>query len=116
MTAYPLDDRAHADLDPDTLRAVYRRVEGYLLVDSPEFGSYAWAQLDRSDPAWAAAVIKAALAWWTARVFGDGGPAGARNEAAKAVHAADPQLWRDLAARRAQLGMPLPEYRKRGAA
>jgi hypothetical protein len=40
-----------------------------------------------------------------------------RNAASKDVHAADPKVWRDLASRRAELRMPLPEYRRnRGAA
>lgn len=70
------EDEAHSDLDPDTLLRVYDAVRRDLLVDGcPEFGSAAWVRLPKGDPRRDAATTRAALAWWTARVYGRGLPA-----------------------------------------
>jgi hypothetical protein len=98
-----LDDRVGPDLDPDTTAAVFRAVSDALSAGPlPQFGSPDWVALDEWDVRRYQATIRAALSWWSERVFGpDPAPDRAMAAASKAVHAADPELWRRLARDRA---------------
>lgn len=70
------DDRAHADLDCDTLAQVHAEVaEAMTSGEIPQFGTAAWLDLPRGDPARLHATIRAAMSWWSDRVFGNGVPA-----------------------------------------
>lgn len=110
-----MGDRVGLDRDP--LAALFEAVAPALTSGpAPEFGSVAWLALPVGHPARQAALVRAAMAWWSGsgRVFGPGlAPDHAIAAASKAVQAADPQLWRDLAGRRFQDGVAVAERRRR---
>lgn len=110
MTEYQFDDRAHPDIPPEVVIAVYREVRPAFLVDDvPQFGSLAWTELPAGHPAREAATTRAALAWWSAEVFGNNITADAVNTivaarlatVSKDIQGADPELWRRVARDRA---------------
>lgn len=113
------------DLDSDTTAAVLRAVKGSLTAGPcPEFGSPEWAGLPVDDPRRAHACVRAALAWWSATVFGPGVPADVLDRefarrmagASRDVHrAAGPGLWSRLARDRA-FGVPVQRARSEYAA
>lgn len=107
------------DLDEETLDAVRKWAEPALLAGPlPAFGTAEWLELDPERQGYAA--IRMALSAWTAHAFGAGVPsevldravAARMGDASRAVQAADPATWQALASRRAELHMPLPEFRK----
>jgi hypothetical protein len=83
------DDWVGPDLAPDTTNAVFRAVSDSLSAGPlPEFGSHDWLQLDKDDPRRFYATVRAALAWWSAQVFGpDPRPDRLVNQASKDVAA-----------------------------
>lgn len=109
------DDRVGPDLDPETRAAVFAALSEALTAGPlPQFGSHEWCQLDEWDVRRYHAALRAALAWWTAEVFGpDAGPDRLVNLASKDVAGADPALWRRLASDRAA-GIPVGRDRLTG--
>ena len=107
------------DLDSDTQAAVLHAVSRSLAAGAlPEFGSPEWVSLPVDDPRRAHACVRAALAWWSATVFGPGIPADVLDrevgrrmaEASRAVHAAAPAVWSRLSRDRA-FGVPVQRAR-----
>jgi hypothetical protein len=73
-TVLPGDNRAYPDPDPDLLKMILEDIGDDLLVDSPEFASWDYLNLPVDDPRRRAALVRAALGWWTAVAFGTGIP------------------------------------------
>lgn len=109
------DDKVGPDLDPDTMFKIAALTNPALTAgDIPEAFSPAWFELSEWDEAREQALIRAALVWFTATVFGaDKLPDRALNQASKDVQAADPALWRRLASDRAA-GIPVGRDRLTG--